>query len=271
MSKPLPDDSSLAIVGPTLVVDPTKGGQIRVGPFSPLLGDREWTVGFRDKLRQFTAILNAIVKNHSLPGYSLWMNALALDVASGALCDHLLLVHAEVAASRSPGEFVSRSYAANPTVVQAFQWACGVADESTLRKTESRTDLATSSSRGDLSWIPPKSEVAAWNEILRMLESLELDQPSNPTARATTQGGASDATPVMSRNDERDQYILHRRRELVDFKAIAREIADHQDWERLEGKEGVYQALKRYCKRTGQDYPKDPRRKRARPTASECK
>jgi hypothetical protein len=68
---------------------------------------------------------------------------------------------------------------------------------------------------------------------------------------------------VMSFEDERDLYILRRKREGATFNKIAVEIATgHQDWEAFDGPQGVYAALKRLCERTGEPYPSKPRKKR---------
>jgi hypothetical protein len=80
---------------------------------------------------------------------------------------------------------------------------------------------------------------------------------------------SSQAAPAINRdnpstipwsNEDRDRYILRRRKAGATFKEIVAEINARETWEGIESNEGAVAALKRLCKRTGQPYPHAPGR-----------
>jgi hypothetical protein len=69
------------------------------------------------------------------------------------------------------------------------------------------------------------------------------------------ESAAAKQAEILSCNDPRDEFIFQRRKDGLKFGEITIELRDHPEWEQLNGIEGVYAALKRYCKRKGKDYP----------------
>jgi hypothetical protein len=130
-----------------------------------------------------------------------------------------------------------------------------------------------------LASIPDKTKLIAvltasslypeWDPFANAISASNGDTPAAPTVRMTKPGDipagplGGNNRVVHYANDERDQYILSRKREPgVTFKMIVSEIKAHAGWQRLDDVKGVHEALTRYCDRTGEIYPGTQKRKK---------
>jgi hypothetical protein len=166
--------------------------RVKVALYSPLLADPEWIARFKVVTQGYRDAAEEVLRNQQLPGHPLWLSAQKLRFAYAMFADHLLKVVADNTKRMEKDGVVTVVIGEN--INQAYQWACGIAEESKLNVKPPAINKRLPAF--DHASVTTHAELKSLERILELLSQGQAPSPTPmPEAVATLASGKA-ATPL---------------------------------------------------------------------------